>query len=338
MLGANFGSISECVIDGNIAATIEKVGGLVGESLGSVTLSRPKGSVTGLFRVGGLIGDLLAGGIINNSYSNSSVSAFAGGDGIGGLVGLVASGTTIEDTYSSGSVQTIGDFHGGFIGLNQGGTITASFWDVDTSGQNASDGGTGKTTAEMQMQSTFDPPWDFTNIWMIDEGNDYPRLLIEQAGPLCVVDCQCDDGNDCNGVETCNAGSCVDGIPLECGAFDDECAIGTCNPETGNCEQDPATPAGSVCREAESDCDAEEVCDGKSPICPNDVCAAAGSPCDLGGLPGTCDGECGCVVPEQIPTVNEWGMVVLLLLVMIAGSVMLRGRPRAREGAARLPP
>ena len=304
---------------------------LVGLSSGSITNSSSKGSVTALFIVGGLLGELLVGGTINNSYSNSSVTVSTGGDGLGGLVGILGVGATIENSYSSGSVQVAGDFNGGLIGLNQGGTVTASFWDTQSSGQNDSAGGTGKTTAEMQMQSTFDPPWDFTNVWMIDEGNDYPRLLIEQAGPICVLDCQCDDGNDCNGVETCNAGSCVDGIPVECSGFDDACAIGICNPETGACEQDVATPSGSLCREAANDCDVEEVCDGISPQCPVDLCSEVGSPCDFGGAAGECDGECGCVGAEPIPTVSEWGMAALVLLLVTAGSVMVRRRQVGAE-------
>ena len=54
------------------------------------------------------------------------------------------------------------------------GNVFDSFWDTETSGQAVSAGGTGKTTAEMQQQGTFDPPWDFTNIWDIAGG--YPFL------------------------------------------------------------------------------------------------------------------------------------------------------------------
>lgn len=59
------------------------------------------------------------------------------------------------------------------------------FWDTQTSGQATSDGGEGKTTAEMQTASTFlQAGWDFVgesvngteNIWAICEGQDYPKL------------------------------------------------------------------------------------------------------------------------------------------------------------------
>jgi hypothetical protein len=50
----------------------------------------------------------------------------------------------------------------------------------------------GKTTAEMQAESTFtNARWDFMgetdngtdDIWWIDEGSDYPRLWWETAEP-----------------------------------------------------------------------------------------------------------------------------------------------------------
>ena len=67
-------------------------------------------------------------------------------------------------------------------------TIEFSFWDAEISGQSGSDGGIGKTTAEMQTAGTFlEADWDFENetangtkdIWWILEGRDYPRLAWE---------------------------------------------------------------------------------------------------------------------------------------------------------------
>jgi len=63
--------------------------------------------------------------------------------------------------------------------------VTFSFWDIETSGQSTSAGGTGKTTAQMQTMSTFtDAGWDFVgetangteDIWTICERVDYPKL------------------------------------------------------------------------------------------------------------------------------------------------------------------
>jgi hypothetical protein len=54
--------------------------------------------------------------------------------------------------------------------------VNNSFWDTQTSGQSSSDGGTGKTTAEMKTQTTYtDAGWDFATVWEMICSN-YPTL------------------------------------------------------------------------------------------------------------------------------------------------------------------
>ena len=73
---------------------------------------------------------------------------------------------------------------GGLVGMGNG-SVSASFWDTQTSGYSYSAGGTGKTTAEMKTLSTFtDAGWDFTDTdgdaadwWM--PSNAYPQLAWE---------------------------------------------------------------------------------------------------------------------------------------------------------------
>jgi hypothetical protein len=91
--------------------------------------------------------------------------------------------------YSTGTVT--GDDHfGGLVGNNDDSEIRNSFWDIESSEQLISAGGTDRTTAEMQVQSTFtDVGWDFEgepangtyDLWWIDEGQDYPRLWWEPS-------------------------------------------------------------------------------------------------------------------------------------------------------------
>jgi hypothetical protein len=75
---------------------------------------------------------------------------------------------------------------GGLVGLNDG-TVSDSFWDKETSGIEVSDGGAGKTTAEMQDIATFSGAgWDIiavalnetnpTYIWNIVNNVTYPFL------------------------------------------------------------------------------------------------------------------------------------------------------------------
>jgi hypothetical protein len=92
----------------------------------------------------------------------------------------------VGNSYSTGSVT--GDSEvGGLVGVNDG-TVSNSFWDTETSGQSTSDGGTGKTTAQMQDVTTFlGAAWDIIAVanpdernpsyaWNIVDGTTYPFL------------------------------------------------------------------------------------------------------------------------------------------------------------------
>jgi hypothetical protein len=121
------------------------------------------GSVAGQWYVGGLVG------------SNTRFSGRYEG--------------SIENCYSVTAV--LGSYQsGGLVGNNVEREITACFWDVETSGQNISYGGEGRTTLEMQTAGTFlDAGWDFVDesvngiydIWRITQGQDYPRLWWEHS-------------------------------------------------------------------------------------------------------------------------------------------------------------
>jgi hypothetical protein len=170
----NYGSVSKCYSTGNVSGDYE-VGGLVGINCPS-TISNcySTASVSGDNTLGGLVG-YNHSGTITNSYSTGGVS---GRIYIGGLLGYNYFGT-ILNCYSAGSVKGYQSL-GGLVGCNIRGDIVNSFWDIETSGQKTSDGGTGLPTPEMQTMSTFtDAGWDFENVWWILEGIGYPRLLWE---------------------------------------------------------------------------------------------------------------------------------------------------------------
>ncbi len=176
------------------------VGGLAGR-LDNGTLTgcyADGGSVNGGGTLGGLVG-WNDSSSISNSYATDTVT----GDKkhVGGLVGE-NSGGTIIDCYAIGAVSGPGPKIGGLVGIKiGGGTTSNSFWDIDTSGQASSAGGTGKTTAQMQTASTFtDSGWDFVgesangteDIWrMCVDGVDYPRLTWQY---LSIGDFGCPDG------------------------------------------------------------------------------------------------------------------------------------------------
>ncbi len=191
LVGTNNGEISKCDSVGSISGRND-VGGLVGSNSKIITNCRSSADVVGIECVGGLVGENT--GTINNSYAtyNTSVNTI-----VGGLVGsngyiqtwdvYFESPGEILNCYSTG-IASGNSSVGGLVGLLKVGSVASSFWDIQTSGQASSDGGTGKTTVEMQTASTFlDAGWDFVDetangtedIWWIDEGKDYPRLWWE---------------------------------------------------------------------------------------------------------------------------------------------------------------
>ena len=183
LVGNNNGEVSNCYATASVWGIGNYIGGLVGDNWGTISYCYATASVvgTGEGAVGGLVGDNW--GTISNCYATGNASGVLG---IGGLVGTNYS--TIDNCYATASVSGTGDYVGGLVGGNAA-TVTDSFWDTQTSGQAGSDGGTGKTTAQMQTQSTFtDAGWDFiTPLWDICEGTNYPRLAWQI--PLGVVVC-----------------------------------------------------------------------------------------------------------------------------------------------------
>jgi hypothetical protein len=185
LVGRNGGTVISCYSTGSVSGH-SYVGGLVGRNYeGSITSCYSTGSVSGELILGGLVGSNR--GSITTSYSTGLV---IGEKAVGGLVGDSSWGT-ITSCYSTGPVH--GDsFVGGLVGRQGNGTtctVTSSLWDIETSAQTTSAcGGTGLTTVEMQITSTFlDAGWDFVDetengtedIWWILEGQDYPHLWWE---------------------------------------------------------------------------------------------------------------------------------------------------------------
>ena len=191
LIGNNInGSISNSFSKGTVNGN-DSIGGLVGGNSGCITASYSTNAVNGNCYVGGLVGTNFKG-TITTSYSNCPDSEkISGNDGVGGLVGLNIRGN-ITMSYNTGHVNGI-DVVGGLVGYNwEDATVSASFWDFETSGQATSAGGTGKTTSEMQTEDTFlEAGWDFADetesgtedIWWILEGKGYPRLWWEAAEP-----------------------------------------------------------------------------------------------------------------------------------------------------------
>lgn len=202
-------SITEVVVTGAYA-----VGGLVGYATGAVEFSFATGNVTGENDVGGLIGSNSA--IVSHAYATGDVLVSIGGSVnrySGGLVGV--NEHEIRDSYATGKVSGVGS-GGGLVGWNRGlvhnsyayglveteehaggligkehmlppyvSVIVQSFWDIEASGQQASEGGVGLTTAEMKSIATFDAAnWDIEFVWGRDDriNNGYLYLKALDYG------------------------------------------------------------------------------------------------------------------------------------------------------------
>jgi hypothetical protein len=197
---------------GNVRTLDNRVGGLIGEIAGTrgvltITKSSASGEVEGQDFVGGLIGFIRNRHVVRilDSFATGDVAGSAASSTVGGLIGsqdhldssvnpapVPDAETTIARTYSTGSVTGTGNL-GGLIGLSSDATVCASFWDLNTSGQATSAGGSGavgKSTADMKKLSTFSGAgWsigsgsgDSSKIWGITENTSYPFLIWPTQG------------------------------------------------------------------------------------------------------------------------------------------------------------
>jgi len=182
-VGTVANSYSAAAVSGN-----DYVGGLVGLNAENVINCYGIGTVIGNKRVGGLIGDNHGGAVLNN-YSMGMVS---GADYVGGLVGYNNRGT-ISDSYSTSAVECSNNDGsvGGLIG-HGGNHATGCFWDIETSGQVVSAGGSGLITSEMQDVQTYQGAgWDFagdpadgtSETWLMTGVDSYPVLAIWNGHP-----------------------------------------------------------------------------------------------------------------------------------------------------------
>ncbi len=147
--------------------------------------------------------------------------------------------------------------------------------------------------------------------------------------PECVSDADCDDGQFCNGAESCNesVGDCLAGVPPVCPGST-TCIEGFCDPSSnggsGGCTTGPR-PDGTPCPD-ESACTVLEECFGGQCIfapvdCPEDdefcngyeICDSAAG-CVL--VPACaqdeiCDEAADTCRSAAIPTTSQWGLIVL---------------------------
>lgn len=228
----NGGVIEKCYSMGSVSQKDSSglLGGLIGQMDGGDLLrSFSTANVTGQGSVAGLVGSVIGGtleydystgnlyghvggglmvnnwGTVRNSYSTSSIMTFASAEGnvlnpcsVGGMAYLNNAGT-IESSYAAGSLTCLSAYRsGGFVGFNNNsGTITESYWDVETTGFTSGIGigtsgasVTGLSTPEMRQSSKLDSLGDFSTAgsWIIREDSTYAGLRDLDNAPFAFAD------------------------------------------------------------------------------------------------------------------------------------------------------
>ncbi len=180
------GEVDRCRVSGTISAgnASQLVGGFVGYNLGG-TVSVCHASVhirtaNECKQLGGLTG-YNRDGRISDSYASGSIRMATDAEDIGGLVGYFQYGS-VTRCYAVVPIVTgtAGGSVGGLVGGASGNDVTNSFWDTQVSGTPESMFGTGMSTAQMQIGSTYvDAGWDFETVWRIGQEGTYPYLRWE---------------------------------------------------------------------------------------------------------------------------------------------------------------
>ena len=185
--------ITNSYVSGSVEGE-RQVGSLAGTiTNGTITNSYATSAVEGISNVGGLVGWNADESQITNSYATGVVTGT--GSNVGGLVGQNADESQITNSYATGVVTGTGSNVGGLVGLNNSSNITYSYWDKETSQQTSSDGGIGKTTAELQSPTTSGSTsteiyygWSATD-WHFGTSNQYPALKYavgpDTDNPVC---------------------------------------------------------------------------------------------------------------------------------------------------------
>jgi hypothetical protein len=219
----DIGSIDQSYSTASVSTssgTWSGVGGLVGFNNVSGTVS--KSFSTGIinntgysfYGVGGFVGQNYGG--ITDSYSASTVNGGSSNYGIGGFVGSNTGGG-IDQAYATGAVSgSATNGVGGFLGSSfYNGVITNAYWDVNTTGQSSSAGGTGVSPSPPAPLKGVIPMGFDPTVWGISASinGDYPYLLWQRPTPFltfpipvaALVNGKNETPLHCSGQSTCTA-------------------------------------------------------------------------------------------------------------------------------------
>ena len=185
LAGVNGGRVTACWATGRVSGSAA-AGGLVGVNDGDLAAVYATGRVSGSETAGGLVG--LNRGTLTASYATGRVR---GASVAGGLVGLNRG--TLTASYATGRVRGA-SVAGGLVGaIEPPGTVTASYWDTDTSGVASSAAGRGLTTSALQRPTAYGGLYAAWNVdvdgdgvvdgpWHLGTSAQYPALTLDVDG------------------------------------------------------------------------------------------------------------------------------------------------------------
>ena len=185
LAGVNGGRVTAAWATGRVSGTAA-VGGLAGSNAGDVGGSYAAVSVSGGRQAGGLVGDNEGGLVAVHATGRVSGNAV-----VGGLVGRHRG--TLTASYATGRVRGT-DEAGGLVGaVSEPGTVTASYWDTETSGLESSAAGRGLTTSALQRPTAYGGVYAAWNVdvdgdgildgpWHLGTPAQYPVLTLDVDG------------------------------------------------------------------------------------------------------------------------------------------------------------
>jgi hypothetical protein len=197
--GLNSGMVRWCWVGSGVSVDTHysgsngrNTGGIVGDNAGGNVWECQSGArVDAASYSGGVVGDNYLGGVIQDCYYRGSGVSGSGAEG--GLAGYNELGT-VSRCYVSGAVTGTGT-RGALFGNNDS-VVQVSYWNTDASGAlsevgagSSGSGCFGRTSLEMMQLVNF-TNWDFTGIWAITNGVDFPVLRGVGGGlsvPLDIV-------------------------------------------------------------------------------------------------------------------------------------------------------
>jgi hypothetical protein len=164
------GTIERDFAEGSVSSTGSGAGGFAGRiDNATVRYAYAKGAVSGLDRVGGFAGRMDSGNAIDAYATGAVVGTGSPSAYAGGFAGYFYNSSTLSRAYSAGAVSFTnggGTDIGGLVGGVSGAvSVKYSYWDTTTSGQAASAGGSGLTSAQLQAKTNF-TGWPWGAYWI----------------------------------------------------------------------------------------------------------------------------------------------------------------------------